>query len=131
MDQNCYINRNLTNYTVEEEGILTDDRTYLSNAELDDIIRFIKQDHPNDGESLRQAQLIRMRIRVTRQALRNSIHHVDHVNVILRRRNVIRRRVYSVPFPNSLWHIYGHHKLVRWRFVIHGEIDGFSRTIVF
>lgn len=39
--------------------------------------------------------------------------------------------MYSVPFPNSLWHIDGHHKLVRWRFVIHGAIDGFSRTIVF
>jgi len=28
-------------------------------------------------------------------------------------------------------HIDGHHKLIRWRFVIHGGIDGFSRCIVF
>ena len=28
-------------------------------------------------------------------------------------------------------HIDGHHKLVRWRFVIHGGIDGFSRSIVY
>ena len=34
-------------------------------------------------------------------------------------------------FPNSVWHIDGHHKIVRWRFVIHGGIDGFSRTVVF
>ena len=33
--------------------------------------------------------------------------------------------------PNNVWHIDGHHKLIRWRFVIHGGIDGFSRTIVY
>ena len=25
----------------------------------------------------------------------------------------------------------GHHKLIRWRFVIHGAIDGYSRVVVF
>ena len=28
-------------------------------------------------------------------------------------------------------HIDGHHKLIRWRFVIHGAIDGYSRVIVY
>lgn len=28
-------------------------------------------------------------------------------------------------------HLDGHHKLIRWRIVIHGAIDGFSRTVVF
>jgi hypothetical protein len=28
-------------------------------------------------------------------------------------------------------HIDGHHKLINWRFVIHGGIDGFSRSIVY
>ena len=41
------------------------------------------------------------------------------------------RRTYSVPGPNSLWHLDGHHSLVNWGFVIHGAIDGFSRLIVF
>ena len=125
------ISRSTLYRKLEEEGISPNDRTHLSDAELDDIIRSIKQDHPNDGEVLIQAHLVRMRIRITRQALHNSIHRVDHTNVIMRRRNVIRRRVYSVPFPNSVWHIDGHHKIVRWRFVIHGGIDGFSRTVVF
>lgn len=30
-----------------------------------------------------------------------------------------------------MWHIDGHHKLIRWRFVTHGGIDGYSRTIVY
>ena len=38
----------------------------------------------------------------------------------------ITRRRYYVPGSNSLWHIDGHHSLVRWRFVIHGGIDGYS-----
>ena len=28
-------------------------------------------------------------------------------------------------------HLDGHHKLIRWRIVIHGAIDGFSRAVVF
>ena len=28
-------------------------------------------------------------------------------------------------------HVDGHHKLIRWRFVVHGGIDGFSRCIVY
>ena len=33
--------------------------------------------------------------------------------------------------PNSLWHLDAYHKLIRWNFVIHGGIDGFSRLIVY
>ena len=33
--------------------------------------------------------------------------------------------------PNSLWHIDGHHRLIKWRFFVHGGIDGFSRTVVY
>ncbi|KAG9261339.1 hypothetical protein AMEX_G26352 [Astyanax mexicanus] len=45
--------------------------------------------------------------------------------------HTVRRRVYNVPAPNCLWHIDGNHKLIRWRIVIHGAIDGFSRLVVY
>lgn len=32
---------------------------------------------------------------------------------------------------NSLWHIDGYHKLIKWRVVIHGGIDGYSRLPVY
>ena len=38
---------------------------------------------------------------------------------------------FDVDGPNSLWHIDGNHKLIRWRMVIHGGIDSYSKTIVF
>lgn len=36
-----------------------------------------------------------------------------------------------MPWPNSLWHLDGHHSLIRWKFVVHGCIDWFSRRIIF
>ncbi len=44
---------------------------------------------------------------------------------------LLHRRKYKVAGPNSLWHIDGNHKLVRWRIVIHGGIDGYSRIPVY
>ncbi|KAK3742109.1 hypothetical protein QZH41_020267 [Actinostola sp. cb2023] len=43
----------------------------------------------------------------------------------------IKRRQYQVRCPLSLWHIDDNHKLIRWRIVIHGGIDGYSRIPVF
>ena len=56
---------------------------------------------------------------------------MDPENTAIRRSVTIRRRVYHVDGPNSLWHVDGHHKLIRWHMVIHGGIDGYSRTVVF
>ena len=114
-----------------EADISTDDHTQLSERELDDTIRSLKYNHPNDGEVLIQGQLLSMGVRVPRQALCDSIHRVDHHTVASRRHSVVRRRVYSVPFPTSVWHIDSHHKMVRWRFIVHGAIDGFSRTVIY
>ena len=36
-----------------------------------------------------------------------------------------------MPYPNSLWHIDGYHKLIRWRILIHGGVDGYSRIPVY
>lgn len=59
--------------------------------------------------------------------LRNS----DPTNLALRWGLVATRRSYSVLGPNSLWHIDGYHKLIRWKLVTHGGIHGYSRLIVF
>ncbi|XP_057186595.1 uncharacterized protein LOC130552378 [Triplophysa rosa] len=61
------------------------------------------------------------------------MRRVDPQGVLMRslQLNPRRRRKYSVPGPNSLWHIDANHKLIRWRIVVHGGIDGFSRLIVY
>ena len=39
--------------------------------------------------------------------------------------------MYSVPDPNSLWHNDSLHKLIHWKIIIHGWVDGFSRVITY
>ena len=56
---------------------------------------------------------------------------VDPQGVSLRPRQALHHREYSVPGPNSLWHVDGYHKLIRWKIIIHGGIDGFSREIMY
>ncbi|RXN38229.1 hypothetical protein ROHU_001313 [Labeo rohita] len=65
--------------------------------------------------------------------VRDSLQRVDPEGTRLRAlaNRTLHRRQYSVPAPNCMWHIDGDHKLIRWRFVIHGGIDGFSRLLVY
>ena len=44
---------------------------------------------------------------------------------------LIHRRTYFVKGPNYVWHMDGNHKLIRWKFVIHGAVDGYSRLLTF
>ena len=114
---------------LEENNIPTKDFDSLSDATLD-IVTSIKCDHPNDGEMM-QGHLRRIGLKIKRQDLRDSIHRVDSENTLQRKSYTIQRRVYSTEHPNSVWHIDGHHKLIRWQLVIHASIDGFSRTITY
>ena len=56
---------------------------------------------------------------------------VDPSGVCELLRQSLHQRKYSVPMPNSLWHIDGFHKLIRWHIIIHGGIDGYSRLPVY
>ena len=56
---------------------------------------------------------------------------MDPSGVRERCRSVLHRRKYSVPSSNALCHLDGYHKLIRWRYVIHGAIDGYSRLITY
>ena len=67
-------------------------------------------------------------IHIQRERVRAAIHSIRGKGTTSRQ---IHRRSYSVPSPNSLWHIDGNHKLVKWQLVIHGGIDGYSRLITF
>lgn len=102
--------------------------TVISDVELDEKVHEITSIFPNCGEKTVSGRLNSMGIIVKRQSIRESLHRVDPIGVISRR-NVLHRRKYNVNSPNTLWHIDGYHKLIRWRLVIHGGIDSFSRLI--
>jgi len=69
-----------------------------------------------------------MKVHVQRQRIRDTIHRISGRGSPS---HPIRRRVYSVPGPNALWHLDGNHKMIRYRLVVHGAIDGFSRMVTF
>ena len=80
MVQNIKSIRNFEIYTyrkLEEVGTSSDCHTPISNHELDEVIRSIKIDHPNDGEVFLRHHLVSVGIRVTRDALQSSVHCVN------------------------------------------------------
>ncbi len=70
-------------------------------------------------------------INVQRDRISEALRAINPIETANRLLQGTTRRKYTVPTPNSLWHIEGNHKLIRWKFVIHGGIDGFSRMVVF
>ena len=103
----------------------------ITNAELDRIISEIKISHPNAGETNIMGHLRARNVRVQRNRLRGTIHCVDPQGPSTCSSRNFHARVYETPCPNYVWHIDGNHKLVKWGFVTHLAIDGFSRLITF
>ena len=100
------------------------------DVDLDDVefIQRLKVDHPHDGEVMMAGHLTRVGVRIR---LRASIHRVDPHGVAERSRTAIKRRVYSVPHADYIWHIDSYHKLIWWRMVTLGAIDGYSENTIF
>lgn len=118
------VSRQTLHRRLHEFGI--DKFTAISESDLDCTLQHIKAEHPACGEVMIQGHLLHNGIKVQRSKLRAAIHRVDHVNTVSRHSSVIRRRIYSAPHPNAVWHLDGNHKMIRWKLVIHAGIDGFS-----
>lgn len=103
--------------------------TNIRKAELDTIVKAYRRKKPAAGRSYISGHLRRHGVYLQRRRITASMKRVDGIGAILRRRRIIERGKYSVPRPHALWHIDGHHKLILWGIVIHGIIDGYSRTV--
>ncbi|XP_013876453.1 uncharacterized protein LOC106526401, partial [Austrofundulus limnaeus] len=105
----------------------------ISDEDLQKLVQNFIMECPDSGIKTVLGYLNGVGIRVQRSRVMETMRVVDPVGTICRGLgiNVIHRRVYSVPSPLALWHIDGNHKLIRWRIVIHGGIDGYSRKIMF
>ena len=67
---------------------------------------------------------------VSRRQIRRTLRRLRPIHHFMRSDNTIRRRTYSVPGPNSLWHNDGCHHLIGYGIVIHAFIDGYSRLLL-
>lgn len=101
----------------------------LTDPELDAIVR--KNVQRNRGSTYMQGVVRAAGKLVSRERVRQSMRRVDPIGIENRKRKTIVRREYTVAGPHHVWHLDGHHKLIKYGLVTHGCIDGFSRAIVY
>ncbi|KAK6467583.1 hypothetical protein HHUSO_G35136 [Huso huso] len=115
---------------LKAEGLSPRDKySNITDSELDTEVKSLHSQYRNAGAKMMNGYLRAKGIFVQRQRIRMSLNSIDPVSSAGRWAQVINRRSYHVPSPNSMWHMDGHMKLIRWGFVIHGAIDGFSRLV--
>lgn len=90
----------------QEFGILNEPGIEVNDAELRVVLSQLRRTFPELGEKMVIGHLRSLGYNVTRSRVRNAIRVTDPINVALRwQGNLTVRRPYSVPGPNSLWHI--------------------------
>lgn len=117
-----------------------------SDTELDNAITHLRVLYPNAGVIMLQGALKAQQQNVPQERIRQSLRRIDPRNRLFQRL-LLQRREYWVPGPNYLWHHDGQHGkfrrcvhfwlqyincplgLIRWRIIVHGFIDGYSRLI--
>lgn len=127
--RDCGVSRPVLYKFMQENGTSHERYTTMSDQEVPIAVAEVKRDHPNSGEVMMQGHLQSQGLMLQRHKVRRAIHAVDPDSVEARKNLAIKRRGYSVPPPNYLWHMDGNHKLIR--FVLHHGIDGYSRMAVF
>ena len=96
----------------------------ISNESLDQLIITFRQNHGTyAGRLLVIGHRKSLGLRVQQWRIQEALIRFDPAGSRIRWVCLIRRRKYSVPDLNSLWHMDGH-RLINWGFVIHGIIDG-------
>ena len=66
----------------------------------------------------------------SRHHVARALREIDPVGTAVRAAGCIHRRVYDGRYPGYILHYDGNMKLIRWKIVISGAVDGYSRRIV-
>ncbi|XP_045202384.2 uncharacterized protein LOC123555860 [Mercenaria mercenaria] len=123
--------RTIANKMYEHGLSIRQSYTQIDDEELDAEVKKKVSLFPTVGYRTIKAHLLADGVRITDKRIQKSMRRVDPLGVTIRnlflRTYRVRRRSYNVPAPLSLWHVDTNHKLIRWRFVFHGGIDGYSR----
>ena len=94
---------------MKKQGISSIRERYTSVAdeEIIELIREINQSFPNSGIRETVAHLKRRNppVLLQRDRCQRLLAEIDPAGTASRWAQVVKRRQYSVPTPNSLWHI--------------------------
>lgn len=86
--------------------LLSQGEVIPSDEHLQELVKLIRLNSPDVGQSFVQGRLRGMGYRVTRKRIREVMRMQDPLNNALRMPSGLTARMkYSVPGPNSLWHI--------------------------
>ena len=85
----------------------------ISDEELDRIVTFVQHQNKNCGYRMMQGYLQRLGHKVQQTRVRESMARTDPEGLANRWSYAVHRRSYSVATPNALWHLDGHHRLIR------------------
>jgi hypothetical protein len=80
----------------------------MSDFDLDSLIQTLRQQFTRAGIAMLDGMLRNLGYHIPRERIRQSLIRIDPIHRVFDRIR-IRRRVYSVPGPNSLWHHDGQH----------------------
>ena len=107
-------------------------RNLLIDPEDDSVIVNYLQEVMNTcknlGELYARGVLLSKGIKIKRQRLRDILKRLKQSNPV--RMSPITRRHYETRTANSMWHLDSTHKLIHWRFITSGCVDGYSRKII-
>ena len=103
----------------------------ISDNVLDDFVQSMCTLHRRSGEKSIEGKLRSIGLKIQRERIRESLHRVDPSGIESHIRGVLHRRQDCVESPNALWHVDGYYKLIRWRIVVHGGIDGYSHLVAY
>lgn len=122
------VHRHTLRARMKEAGIFKT-HSRISEDDLDAIVKDYRVLRPRAGYRFVRGHLLGLGLMVQRHRILSSIRRVDSVGRTLRRHAAIVRRQYKVSRPHALWHMDGHHKLIRWGIVVHAFVDGHSRLV--
>lgn len=104
---------------------------FVGEEELTEIVREYMGENVRRGQKMVQGLLVSLGHKVSRERVRDCIGSLDPDGISIRKLRRLKRRVYEVPGSHYLWHLDGCHKLIKFGFVIHTCIDGYSRYIIY
>ena len=88
-----------------EYGLDSSNGIPISDNDLQECLREMRRGLPALGQTMVWGRLRSMGYAVTRARVREAIRATDPIYTALRWTEMTTRRPYSVPSPNSLWHL--------------------------
>ena len=87
-------------------GLLDEPNSRINDENLKALVQQVTIQHPHVGQSFVWGHMRSLGYKVTRERVRQTLRMCDPINTALRWGGIsTTRQPYSVPGPNSLWHI--------------------------